>query len=324
MAPKTNSCVGYLKYDGKLVEAGTIDARSAARALSGFDSAIRFFVGFDRPDLAAADLPLPVRIQRGSWIAEIPNHAGTLVLTGLGVAGVKYLAKAAEKMAEKDFASVGFVDVLRRALTCVQWFIRIGKHIGHSNIRLAKIVWVDAKTAEVVNKTGEGLKIPAELVKAIASAPPTLLSEVVGVVESERTLAVCAHLDGRAEVVTVSPDEKLIFSDTDEPDEVVLPELVHGQSVTVEGVVTRGNELTNTLGFWYEGRILTCRPRRGNIVRFKKNLFLTCRLRGEVSRLDKRGLPTEKKPRLIIDSLRTLSPREQLRFPFVAEPGDEA
>ncbi len=56
--------IGYLKYEGKLVEEGLLDARKAAQALLGFDEAIRFFVGQQSPLLRDLDFELPVRLRK--------------------------------------------------------------------------------------------------------------------------------------------------------------------------------------------------------------------------------------------------------------------
>lgn len=41
-----------------------------------------------------------------------------------------YLQAAARKMAEKDFEGIGFRDLFAKALAGIQWFIKIGKHLG--------------------------------------------------------------------------------------------------------------------------------------------------------------------------------------------------
>jgi len=85
--------------------------------------------------------------------------------------------------------------------------------------------------------------------------------------------------------------------------EILFPEFQHGQRISLEGVVTRGNEMTNTIGFQYSGHILTCRPRRGSIVRFKRHLFLRCLIIGKISRLDEHGGTTNPRPQIVFDDL---------------------
>lgn len=65
--------IGFLRYEGKMVEAGLLDAKAAARALNGFDASLRYFISVQRPALADIDLPIPVKIEEGSWEAHIPD-----------------------------------------------------------------------------------------------------------------------------------------------------------------------------------------------------------------------------------------------------------
>tara|TARA_R110002050_G_scaffold217409_1_gene353453 strand:+ start:684 stop:1667 length:984 start_codon:yes stop_codon:yes gene_type:complete len=308
--------LGYLKYEGSSVEDGIMDAGAAAKALSGFESAVRFFVAQERPDLADIALPVPVRIRRGSWIADIPEHAGTLVATGFGVVALSYLRKAAEKMAERDFEGVGLKDVLIRSMKCIQWMITVSKHLGHSNLKRAKVVWDRVDYAGFVNDAKEILYVPVSFIKALLAAPPSLLAEIAVVVEVERKLTVGVRNGDAIVEVSVSRTERAIFSSEDDDDEILFPEMEHGQRIVIEGVVTRGNEMSNTIGFFHRNHVLTCFPRKGSIVRHKKQFFLTCRLEGEVTRLGKQNKPTELRPKIIFDSLEALSESEQIPLPL--------
>ena len=64
------------------------------------------------------------------------------------------------------------------------------------------------------------------------------------------------------DAVTINFMEKRIFDDKDESidDSIIFPELMQDSVVTLEGELTRGNGITNTLGFSYCGRILKCIP----------------------------------------------------------------
>ena len=58
-------------------------------------------------------------------------------------------------------------------------------------------------------------------------------------------------------------------------------------------------------------------------MRHKRRLFLTCRLLGEVTRLDKHGKPTELRPKIIFDKLAALSDKEQMALPLEGIEDDE-
>ena len=321
----STDCIGYLKYQGKIVEDGVLDARSAARALNGLDSALRYFIAQERPDLAAIEFPVPVRIQKGSWEAIIPKTLGDWIVTAAGIAATKYLASAAGKLAEKDFKDVGIRDVFKKALQGIQWLIRIGKHVGHLEVKnvTAGLKWDREGLVGLPNLKGEIIYVPQDEWKRLASCPVKLLSDLASVIEFERSLVIGVEEDGKMKTVEVSQRERYIFFESEDDTEVLFPDLKHGMSVELDGTVTRGNEMSNTIGFLYEQHILTCIPHMGNIVRFKKHLFLPCKISGVISRLDKKGSPTETRPKIVFSDLMILSDKAQPGLPFIGLDDEE-
>jgi hypothetical protein len=109
----------------------------------------------------------------------------------------------------------------------------------------------------------------------------------------------------------ITEGEKDIFYTEKEKDEVILPELKDGQFVALEGQITRGNEKENTIGFLYNGHVLTCKPKDGKITKFKNNiisnsakhLFPEVIISGVVERRAISGDFKEKRPRIIFDSI---------------------
>ena len=98
--------------------------------------------------------------------------------------------------------------------------------------------------------------------------------------------------------------EKYIFSRKEEDlNEILFPDLIHGQYIELEGHVTRGNENANTIGFEYKNHILTCLLAQGNITKYKNLLFTNCIIKGYVDRLDKEGNIKEKRPRINFNEL---------------------
>lgn len=309
--------LGYIKYDGGLVADGVIDARAAATALEGFDSALRYFVTQKHPELATVEYPIPVRIQSGSWLAIIPNTVGEWMLAGAGVVITTYLSTAAKKVAENDFKEATIRDLLRKALHAIQWFIRIGNHLGTLAERsLKNLRWRENNTeVGIPNEQGEILFVPREYLELFLEAPTGLLSRIAEVIETERTLSIGRNANGKIEEVTITQREKHIFYVPEADDsEVLFPELAHGQPVKLEGVVTRGNETANSIGFKFRDHILTGYPRKGSIVRFKPHLFLRCIIVGEISRSDDRGSVSDPRPKIIFDDLQTIEPESPELF----------
>lgn len=314
--PIRDNFLGYLEYNGELVAQGIIDARAAATALNGFDSALRYFVAQEEPRLATIEFPIPVQVERGSWIAVIPLTIGQWILTGGGVVTTAYLATAAKKIAENDFKDVHLRDVFRSALRGLQWFIRIGKHLGSiAERRISNLRWRNNnEEVGIPNANGELLFVPRREFERFINAPLALASAITKVVETERTMTIARREGDIVEEVTVNESEKKIFYVEEDEAEVLFPELVLGQRVQLDGLVTRGNETANSIGFKYNEHILTCYPRTGSIVRFKRHLFLRCRITGEISRADEHGGTSDPRPKIIFDGLQITEPDEQPLF----------
>lgn len=310
-----NEYLGSFKYEGKLVEGGILEASAAAKALSGIDSSLKFFVTQERPDLGAFTLPIPVKIQEGSWEALVPSDILGWIKTAGGIALSTYLYAAAKKMAENDFKDKGLKDVFQKALVSMQWLIKLGKHLGHLAIRnLDQIKWDREGFIGVVNEAKEVLYIPIDIFKRLTACPKNILSDLVGVVEIERTLRINVYFEKETSSVEITKAERFVFFEESDSVEVLFPELIHGMQIELEGVVTRGNEMSNTIGFYYNGHILTCSPRKGSIVRYKSHLFLSCRIIGEITRANKNGVAVEHRPRIIFENLTILNEKQQLEL----------
>lgn len=299
--------VGYLKLSGGAVPKGIVDAAAAGSALIGLDEAIRFFNESQSPGFAKLEYQIPVRTTSGSWVAWI------LAATGAGGAAfaLGYLKKAGEKMAEADFDGVGFKDVLSKSVDAIQHLIKLIKHTKRNKDWDAEhVVWRNDNTeVGIRNSNDEVLYLPYEFFRWFMNLPPSLIARLTTAIASERTLAIGVRRGSDYEEVSVSIDEKRYFSGEIEIelDEILFPELMHGEGVRLEGKLTRGNESSNSVGFEYQGHILNCVPEEGSIRRFKPALFLHCVVDATVSRLSKNKMVAERRPTLIV---RRITPLE--------------
>lgn len=298
--------IGYLKYSGPLVKNGYLDAKKAAEALVGFDETLRYFIENAFPELKGKSFEIPVRIQSGSWEALIPNTIGQWITTGLGVAFTAYLTGAASKLAENDFKNKHIADVFRDALKMLQWIIRITAHLKGVSIKTIKnIRWENNnETVLIPDVNGKYIKIPRKILQKYMEISPKILSKMIRLVQAEREMSIGVIENGKREEVKVSVSEKNYFAseDNDLP-ETIFPELVHGQSIELEGEITKGNEKTNSLGLEYQGYILTCYPKEGSIVAFKHTLFRKCKISGVINRIAESGLSNSKKPGIIFATI---------------------
>jgi hypothetical protein len=309
--------LGYLKYDGVQVTDGIIDARAASLALDGFDTALRYFLSQENREIGAVALPVPVSIERGSWTAFIPENVGAWITAVLAAGSVIYASTAAKKMAENDFKNVGLTSLFRKSLEAMQWAIRIAKHMGDfTRRRIQGVTWKNNNLdAAIPNDRGEVLLVPREYFETYLKTPRSLLKNIVSVVEEERTLKIGTMENGKIEEVEIKRSEKHIFVTEDQIDsEVLFPDLKHGQQVTLDGLVTKGNEKENSIGFEYQNHVLTCYPRTGSIVRFKPHLFLHCRIYGEINREDDHGGFDAPRPKITFDNLTILNSEQPELF----------
>ena len=302
--------IGYIKYEGRLVEEGLMDARKQAQALLGFDSALRYFIGKQAPAFRNLDFEIPGRVRKGSWEALIPATVAGWVQAGLGVVATAYFSKAAQKMAEKDFSDFGIKDLFRNSLEALKWFVKIGKHMGDVAIRYFENTKFtdDSALVGIRNDKGEYLYVPKKIFDIYVSCNPKLLEKLAENIDDGRELAIGTIVDGEVDEVSINVNERTIFyKDESELDEDVLfPELVHGDDVVLEGEVTRENKTSNSMGFKYQDHILTAYPEAGRIVPYKPLLFLKCRLYGTVNRLDEKGRIAARRPKLIFTRLEPL------------------
>jgi len=305
LLPERGDYIGYLEYSGQGVADGLLDARKSARALVGLDGALRFFLGREDPSLRDLDFEIPIRMRCGSWQALIPQSIGNWITTALGAAVTMYMVTAASQMAKHDFSEVGIRDVVRRSLSGLLWVMRLAKHLGTmGNAKFTGLKWRENnQEAGVSNEGGKYLFVPNHILDLFADCPPSLFADMASVIARDRILKVTVIEQPTSSEVSVSEEEKPIFYVPDEEQEILFPELVHGQHVEFEGLVTRGNENTNSIGFRYKGHILTCLPGTGSIVRFKPALFLVARITGTITRVDKLGKLGARRPKIIVDDV---------------------
>lgn len=295
--------IGSVRYVGPATREGYLDARTAAQALVGIDEAVRYFASAQASSLSGVEYELPVLVRKGSWEALIPTDVASWVRTVLAAGATAYVVTAAQKVASNDFEEASLQVIFTKALEAIQWAIRLGKHVGSLSRRVfERVEWRNGnREIGIPNGAGDVLYVPYEYFQLYEKMPVALLSKITQVVEEERSLEVVVRKDGAEVTERVTTTHKTIFCPS--ADEVLFPELVHGMIFDEEGFVTRGNENANSVGFQYQGHILTCYPSDGSIVRFKSALFLRSRMRGVITREDKFGQPTEKRPKIVFDSL---------------------
>lgn len=298
-----NETLAYLKYDGELTSEGYLDIKKSADVLYGFDKSLRYFLYQENHAIQDIDFDIPVRIRKGSWEALIPDSIEKLIIAVSIFGAGAYGKRALEKMAERDFEKFGFKDLFKKAFKSLIWVIKIAKHLGTMHKRDFKEVEFskDNKTVLIKDDEGKSLQVPIEYLEKYADCPESLFGQITKIVETERELEIGVNDPNDQDenrFVRITIREKQIFFKQDENDDILFPELKDGEYVEIEGHVTRGNENSNTIGFFYNGHVLTCYPDKGNVNEHKMKIFSNCRIKGYVDRTSKDGKLIEKRPRI--------------------------
>lgn len=302
--------VGYLKFYGKNIENGIIQADIAGQALIGFDECIRFFNKKQNPEIILYNYKIPVITEKGSWVIWVLGS-----ITGMaGVFGAAYLKKAGEKMAEKDFQDTGFSDIFKKSLSALKNYIELIKH------KKGKIDWENEDFhiiqenneffVSIKNELGESILIPVEQIEWFKNIPSKVLEKIVQGVMIGQSLSIGVKSEnGHFDTTSITNEEKNLFlnSEEDEQEEIIFPELIHGEEIVqLEGKLIRGNERTNSLGFEYKGVILNCHPTKGSIRQYKSSLFLKCKIDCYIDRHSKSEFIYDKKPTLYLERVEPL------------------
>lgn len=298
--------LGFVKYSGKSLIDGVIDAGSAGSALVGLDEAVRFFNSQQSPDFSTFQYDVPVQTRTGSWEAVVVASAAIGGAFALG-----YAKKAGEKLAENDFKDLGLKDVLKKSMSAVQTLATLIKHTRRSRnwdrVRIEPSLGTD--TVLVANDNGDELSIPIEYFRWYQQLPPRLLVKMTSVIRADRVLTIGVVRAAGVQEVTIVEEEKSLFnqSQEDEYEEALLfPELHHGAEAKLEGRLIRGSEASNSVGLEYMGHVINCVPAHGNIRQYKAALFLHCKVEGKITRHAKNRFVADRRPTLIVEKVTPL------------------
>jgi len=299
--------LGFIKFEGDAVSEGWFDARKSANALLGLDEALRHYITLQSQDLSAIDFDLPVRISKGSWIASIPTDAITIVKVCGGIVATTYLSAGVKKIAENDFKDVSTKQIFQKAFRALVWTAKIGKHLkGMRKKQFTKVKFVDGgNIIAIPNDANEYLEVPKEYLDMYVTANPRLLRRLTSPINPDLRLVVSAQDENADLIEEISYGDKTSFSDDDPPDDqdILFPELLHGERFDLNGELTRGNKNANTFGFKYKGHILSSQPLTGSIVSSKDLIFGECTMKGIVDRINSDGVVGAKRPKLLYSSL---------------------
>lgn len=289
-----DSIVGYLKYEGISVQEGIMNAADIVSSLDGFSQAIQFYVKKTNSQYENIKLDIPVKVQQGCIEYIVPILKWSIVA---------YAAGAIAQIAQNDFKDVNSKDIFLFPIKCISYIIKIAKHLGRIEKNPKIHFSIQDPFVTIYNDDGHKIIVPKDIFKLYLETPSYLLAKMANIVNSERILEV-GYIDEKTTIhkETITCKEKHIFSDENEEGDI-LPELVHGANVEIEGEITKGNSSTNRLGIKYKEKILTCIPAQTSIKHYKDCIFRKCKIYGIIDRKDEFGNITEKKPKIIFFKL---------------------
>lgn len=298
-----NDPVGFVSYEWKGAPSGVIDAQAGGNALLGIDEAVRLFNRKQTKGFLSTSYEIPVKTGEGSWVAWILGLIAipaTAFVTG-------YAKKAGERMAERDFSEMGFTDIARKSIDALEHLFELIKHTKKtSGWDTEGVIWKENATIiGITNESNEVLYIPVEYLKWYWDLPQSTLKKLTAPIAKGRQMTIGASLgEGRYRTVKINHDELELFTKEDiDEDEFLFPELVHGNDVVIEGLVTRGNQETNSMGFQYHAHILNCVPATGSIRRFKPAMFLHCKVEATINRHVASLARLDYRPTLIVNQV---------------------
>lgn len=317
----TSESFAYIKYYGEKTNNGVIDLAAAADALSGFNDVIKFFNAKQNSYFYENIYEIPVKIKEGSWVATIiDNPLTSFALTSASIFAGSYLKKAGEKMAENDFKDVSFKKILQKSMNAFLDFIKIKKlKISNEEIEKGKkIVRNGIVYTLIILPNGKEIEIESEFLEWYKKMPPAMVQKLVNPIEKERLLEVAVLNDDLVRKENINEVEKVFFNPAaiNNDEDLILPHLQHSNRYQLEGILTRGNQSSNSLGFKYAGHILNCYPEVGDVSRFKDSLFKKCIVDCYVNRNMKTSLKIDRRPTLIIISSSPIDDNHQFNINF--------
>jgi len=314
-----NEDSGFIRLDGENIKDGQIDINSAKLMLEGTQEVFGYFFKKDNANLQKDDaINFPISTRQGCWEILVP--LGTYVAgvaTNALVSGVNaYSKKMGDGLAELHLDSKLKKNDFKDAFLKLDSVIKIAQHLGVVDKKEPlniKIINFKNRSALLTNDKGNVMSTNMNEIDCYLQCPTKLLRKLASVVTDYRTLSVGFFSKGEKFEQVIDIESKDIFSPEDEPQEPILPELRDGEHVKIEGYVTRGNQITNTIGFKYKDHVITCEPVNKLITHYLNSHYKTCEISGRVIRTAKTEtlLGKRDRPKIIFDNLVVINKNKQ-------------
>lgn len=305
----------FVRIDGDDIIDGLIDIQSAKLVIDGTQEVVGYFLKREDSELSKShELNYPISTREGCWEIVIPFGTFIVGTVGGAVGGAfraglnAYAKTTGEKISEAQFGKRETREVFESAFRKLDVVIKIAQHLGvvdrKSPLNI-KIPDFKSKRALLTNNQGNVLSVTTDDIEVYRSCPERLLRSLASVVTDYRTVSIGYHAEGITHESVIDVDTKEVFAPEDEPQEPILPELQDGEYVKLQGYVSRGNQITNTIGFKYKDHVITCEPNGKLITSYLNAHYKTCEIVGMVTRTTRSEVELGKRdrPKVIFDNL---------------------
>lgn len=237
----------------------------------GLSKALRKTIPQQNPVLARIrELTIPTILNTGSLHIGIPANIGALVLLTTAKGERCTLDAFLEKANNGELTGVNpypttAQDIFKHTFSHLNHLVRYIAHVGGFQMEPLSVEYLDDhKTAVVTNAEQHIAEFPRKVVELVPKTPPDLFNGMAKVIHGGRTC--CFHVAGLpAPTGCITAINRSLFYD-DSLGELMFPELLDGETVTLKGAIRFLNESTNRIGLEYNDHFLTCYPESGKQV----------------------------------------------------------
>lgn len=283
----------FVKIDDDHLAPGEVDLGAARLLLEGTQEAMNYLLKREDSSLAKKEnIDYPIITREGSWEILIPF--GTFVAGAVGGAFIKglnsYASVVGAKIGEKQLAAKETREIFENAFKKLDIIIKIAQHLGVIDRKQplnTRIVDYQSKKVLLINNEGNVLSTTLDEIQVYLECPQKLFRSLASVVTDHRTVTIGYMSQGTVIQSIIDRDTKEIFAPDEDQHEPILPELQDGQYVTLRGYVSRGNQITNTIGFKYKDHVITCEPTEKLITGYINAHYKMCDISGVITRTSK-------------------------------------
>lgn len=306
--------IWYLKYYWDSVHEWAFDMRKSAEALLWFDEILRYFISKEEPLLSNVNFDIPVNIKKGSWEISLFEWImwvwATAYLTTLVATAWKdgFLETWPAKDIKKIFLC---------ALNSIKWVITIRNHRKDKNRKIEHLKFKNNnEEIWIPNESWEYLYVPRKYYDLYTQFPEKIFFKNTKLIEKDRILEIWSiEQDWKITDIKITENEKYYFFDEESDNiDIILPELIHWNHVTLEWEITRTTESTNTIWLKYNGHVLVCKPIDKSLAYFKNKIvsinethfFSKVKVTWIVDRINTEWEYKEKKPMILFSDIQNI------------------